>query len=164
MITAVDTNILLDILGNDPSYYEQSAGLIEGSSAQGMLIICPLVYSELLPFFIKKHANNRDAIKKLDLFLFEMGVHVINFSREDAQSAGSVWKRFLDENKNSVYCPSCGGENKPSCNKCQKVLKWRNHILTDFFIGAHAQNRAEVFLTRDHGLYKKYFTMKIISS
>ncbi len=162
MITAVDTNIILDILKGDSLFFEKSKSLLEEYNQKGMLFICPLVYSELLLFFIKKHTTQQDAIKALEQFLFDFNIHITDFSKEDAYVAAEAWGKFIERNKRGVSCPFCGSENKFFCGTCKKECAWRNHLITDFFIGAHAQNRAEAFLTRDRGFYKKYFKVKTI--
>ena len=154
MIIAIDTNILLDILLNDPTYYSTSSRLIEEYSHQGTLIICPLVYAEILTLFLKRHS---DAMQ-LDEFLSNFGITVIGFSKEDTLVAAAAWQT---RSRHKVTCPACGHEHEFSCEKCKQPLHWRNHILTDYFIGAHAQNRADILLTRDVAFYKKHFTVKV---
>ena len=59
MIAAVDANVLLDIAGNSPLFYAESVELLEKQSASGSLIICRVVYSELLVFFLRKHSKQK---------------------------------------------------------------------------------------------------------
>jgi hypothetical protein len=42
MITAIDTNILLDILVPNEKFYEASATAIEDAASSGSLVICDL--------------------------------------------------------------------------------------------------------------------------
>ena len=51
MITAIDTNILLDILAPNPDFYEASSGAIERAANAGSMVICDLVYAELCIHF-----------------------------------------------------------------------------------------------------------------
>jgi len=43
------------------------------------------------------------------------------------------------------------------CHSCKITIVFRQHIISDFIIGAHAVTHAEAFLTRAHGFYKRYF-------
>lgn len=159
MITALDTNILLDILGRDPLYYEKSTHLLERQNHEGSLIISPLVYSEILVFFLRKEKKDQ-ALSNLKEFLSDMNVYIIPFSEEDFILASEVWNAALKTKE--IQCPSCGVLNTFFCKKCKKQVIWRNHILTDFLIGAHAQNHAHILATRDRGYYKKYFNIMIL--
>jgi predicted nucleic acid-binding protein len=47
VITALDTNILLDILIPNTRYAKVSKRLLDDSLAQGTLVICESVYAEL---------------------------------------------------------------------------------------------------------------------
>lgn len=48
MITAIDTNILLDILIPDAPYTKASEELLDEAHSQGALVIAELVYAKLL--------------------------------------------------------------------------------------------------------------------
>lgn len=48
MITAIDTNILLDILAPDPEFLDESVAALEEAARAGSMIICDQVYAELL--------------------------------------------------------------------------------------------------------------------
>jgi predicted nucleic acid-binding protein len=51
MITAIDTNILLDILVPNEKFYEASVTALEDASTAGSLVVCDLVYAELCIHF-----------------------------------------------------------------------------------------------------------------
>ena len=158
MITAVDTNILLDILKQDPLFCKSSKEAVQMQGGEGSLIISPVVYSELLGFFLREHKD--DAASKLDEFMKDVSASLSGFEKEDLVLAARAWQRF--SSIKAVVCPKCGASNSFSCRKCNSQIAWRNHILTDFLIGAHAQNHADVLLTRDSGYYRKYFTVKVL--
>jgi predicted nucleic acid-binding protein len=51
MITAVDTNILLDILVPNDQFYEVSGDALEEAAGQGSIVISDIVYAELCIHF-----------------------------------------------------------------------------------------------------------------
>lgn len=160
MITAIDTNVLLDILLDDSEFHETSKESLERQANSGSCIISPIVYSEMLAFFLKKH-DLKSAIQKLEEFLADSGLEILDFNREDFILSSHAWQKFSESKQ--INCPKCGTTNNFSCKKCKSQIFWRIHIITDFLIGAHAQNHSDVFLTRDRGYYKKYFKVKILS-
>ena len=159
MITAVDTNILLDILLKDPEFWKKSAELIDEHSAVGSLLISQAVYTELLAFFLG-NKQFKEPVSELDRFLRDFRIQVSGFSKEDLVLAAETWQKVSKADK--VACPKCGALNSFSCRKCNAPILWRNHIITDFLIGAHAKNNADVMLTRDRGYYKRYFTINLL--
>ena len=159
MITAIDTNVLLDVLIDDPEFGEKSKKHLEMQGNSGSCIISPVVYSEMLAFFLKKH-DPKTAFSKAEEFLEDMGIQILDFDKEDLALSAQAWQKFSELKQ--IICPKCGTTNSFSCRKCNSQILWRNHIITDFLIGAHAQNHADIFLTRDRGYYKKYFKLKIL--
>ncbi len=159
MIVAIDTNVLLDILLADQAHLDESKKILEEYMVHSNLIISPIVYSELLVHFLKRYTEE-SAVIELDTFLNLFGINVEDFIREDFQLAAEAWLRFSDVKQ--VACSKCGAINNFNCKKCGHDIKWRNHMITDFLIGAHAQNNANVLLTRDRGYYKRYFNLRII--
>lgn len=159
MITAIDSNILYDVLVDDSEFSSSSQDSLQEQSHQGSLLISPLVYSELLVYFLRKHGRET-AVVKLKEFLHDLAIHISPFLEQDYIVAAEAWGKF--SKRKEVECPHCGTANVFSCSQCKRQVFWRNHILTDFLIGAHAQNNADCLLTRDRGYYRKYFAVRII--
>lgn len=83
MITAVDTNIFLDVFLPDPRFGETSLRLLEKAYDQGALVICEVVYAELVPQF--------EARSLLDKALQKINVSILSIDREVAFLAGERW-------------------------------------------------------------------------
>lgn len=76
MITAVDTNIFLDILLPNEELYHYAVDALQESACEGSLVICDIVYAELCI-----HFENQD---DCDTFLATVDVRVQALTREGA--------------------------------------------------------------------------------
>ena len=86
MITAVDTNILLDVFHFDNLHGLQSTEVLRLAYDRGAIVVCDVVYAELVPAF-----KNRDA---LDGALREIGTRSSPIDTEIAYEAGLRWMRY----------------------------------------------------------------------
>jgi len=86
MITAIDTNILLDIFLPDNKFAKASAALIRRTYNEGALIICEIVYAELVPQFADR--------QRLDQTLKTISVSLSPLSAEIAFLAGNKWAQY----------------------------------------------------------------------
>ncbi len=149
MIVAVDTNILLDVLIPDEEYFRSSKRMLDEYVRRGQLIVCEIVYAEL--------ASQFPSEQDLQAFLSDTGIRLIHSSEKAFYLAGERWRKYSRNKKQQVQCSQCGKKMMILCPKCKRPLKFRQHIISDFIIGAHALTHAELFLTRDRGFYRTYF-------
>lgn len=154
MTTALDSNILFDILADDAHLSESWNVLVDAQSA-GPLIISELVYAEVAAEF-----PNRTAI---DEFLVDAGIAVVSSTREALHVAGTAWRTYTAKRVRGIECASCGQSNAPRCSRCDSRLARRQHMIADFVIGAHALTFAGRLLTRDKGYYRTYFPGLILA-
>jgi len=84
VITAVDTNVILDVLGADPQFGRASLRVIGDAQGFGAVMACDVVWSEVGALF----ASPDDAADTLD----QMGVRFAVIDPEVAAAAGRVWR------------------------------------------------------------------------
>ncbi len=86
MITAVDTNILLDVFLPDKKFASGSSELLKLAYDEGALVICDIVYAELVPQFEKR--------SMLDSTLSTISVSLSSIDKDVAFLAGERWKVY----------------------------------------------------------------------
>jgi predicted nucleic acid-binding protein len=89
MITAVDTNILLDILVPNEQFYEASGDALEEAAGEGSIVISDIVYAELCIHF----ENQRDS----DAFLESNEIRVQALTREAHFLASRAWRTYRQQ-------------------------------------------------------------------
>jgi predicted nucleic acid-binding protein len=84
VITAVDTNILVDILEPDPVHGPASRDALKRCLREGAVVACEVVWAEVATAY-------GDALQKLVDALESMGIRYSPMSREAALEAAKAW-------------------------------------------------------------------------
>jgi predicted nucleic acid-binding protein len=85
-VTLVDTNVLIDVLANDPIWRPWSVAMLEQQSGLGPLIITDVIYSELSPQF----SNDQF----LDDAIANLGVVLQRIPKQGLFLAGRTFERY----------------------------------------------------------------------
>lgn len=85
-MTLVDTNVLLDLVTNDPVWADWSIRQLDGAALKGPLIINDIVYAELSVGF--------ERIEDLDGLLDEAGIAMDEIPRDALFLAGKAFRRY----------------------------------------------------------------------
>ena len=88
MITAVDTNVILDIAVDDPVHASSSERLLVRALESGALVISEVAYAELAPQY--------DSREALDIALGGLEIRIAESGGDIAWLAGRKWKEYRD--------------------------------------------------------------------
>ena len=149
MSTAVDTNIILDLLSPGSDQGDDAESSLRDWSRRGALVISEVVFAEISPSF--------NGTEEVNEFLRLTGMRLMPSSAEVLFSTGVAWRDYLGQRPRALACPRCGITNDVKCAECGGAIRTRQHLLTDLLVGAHASAYADRLLTRDRGYYRRYF-------
>lgn len=85
-MTLVDTNVLLDLAKDDPSWATWSVRQLEATAARGALVVNPVIYAELSVGFAR--------IEEIDAFLAATAITVEPVPLPGLFLAGKVFRQY----------------------------------------------------------------------
>lgn len=85
-MTLVDTNVLLDLVTDDPNFADWSVAQLEAASLKGPLLINDVIYAELSVRYDKK--------EKLDAFIHGVGLKLEPIPTSALFLAGKVFQQY----------------------------------------------------------------------
>jgi len=129
--------VLIDILKDEFRLNQKK--LYAALDAKETLLAPVIVFAELMPQF----RGDSDSVKS---FLKEHKISIEALDLADVSIAATRWLKYL-KRKTKSKCPNCGHH-----------LSKKEHFLSDFYIGGFAVAKCDAILTRDRGVYKKYFS------
>ncbi|MEO5326402.1 type II toxin-antitoxin system VapC family toxin [Mesorhizobium sp. CC13] len=85
-MTLVDTNVLLDLVTDDPHWADWSINQLEACSLRGPLLINDVVYAELAVRYAR--------IEDLEAFVDQAGLEIVPMPREALFLAGKAFTQY----------------------------------------------------------------------
>lgn len=155
MRTVVDTSALIALLYPKDKHNQKASELLNEAYTEGGVFINDVVFSELAadPYF--------DDAEHLGRFLEDTGIRLDRLERQTLFRAGEAFRIYLEERGDELQCPNCGHKAVFDCPNCGSVIRGRQHIASDFIIGAHAEIQGDKLISFDVGFFKKYFDVKV---
>ena len=152
----IDTNPIVYIYNGVSGFGKQYAVLLDKLSRKYKLVIPKIVYGELSLMF--------DSRMEINAFLTDAEIEIKDIPGRCYIEAARRWQKY--NQRRILMCHDCGNKiGKMFCKKCGAIIRIRQHILSDFLIGAFANGmKKKIIVTSDKGYYKTYFPeLKIIS-
>ena len=134
---AIDSSVLIDLLGEDPLMADAAEHCVRDALARGPVVLCDVVVSEITAGL----GHGTDIMDVVE----EMGMSYLPVERRSAIRAGEMQRRFNQRRR-------AGSGGSPS-----------TRTVPDFVVGAHALLQCAGLITRDAGFFRDYFKgLKVI--
>ena len=135
---AIDSSVLIDLLGDDPQMADAAEHCVRDALARGPVVLCDVVVSEITAGL----GHGTDIMDVVEA----MGMSYLPVERRSAIRAGEMQRRFNQRRR------AGSGGNGPSIRTGP-----------DFIVGAHALLQCAGLITRDAGFFRDYFKgLKVI--
>ena len=131
MTYAIDTNIIFDILKDDPVFSQPAIDFLCARAPHDILVACDVVWAEASAGFTDKAEFRRNMAR--------LGIAYSPMPEAASLRAGTIWKRARIE------------AAKARANA-------RLAVLPDFLVGAHALECANALITRDRDFMRRWFS------
>ncbi|MBI4703020.1 MAG: PIN domain-containing protein [Deltaproteobacteria bacterium] len=89
MTTAVDTNVLLDILVAGSRHAQAAKAAVTRAGAAGALVICEVVFAELAAAF-------SGDVPRLGAFLGDAGIRLLRSTEQTLATTGALWRAYRE--------------------------------------------------------------------
>jgi len=137
---AIDSSVLIDLLGDDPRAAAAEACLRQALAA-GPVAVCDVVLSEVTAG-LGRGSEVADVIE-------EMGMRYSPIEQRAALRAGEMQRKYNQRNSQRTHA--------------QDAAPAAARTGPDFLVGAHAMLQCTGLITRDSGFFRDYFKgLKII--
>ena len=136
MRVAVDTSVLLDVLGGDPVFGKASREALRRAYDRGPLCAGEVVWAEVSARF-EAEAPFLEAMETL-------GIEYLATSGAAAALAGAHWRRYHRNRAREAPGARRGAQRD-------------KRVVADFLVGAHAQLQTDGLLARDRGFFRSHF-------
>lgn len=135
---AIDTSVLIDLLGDDAGRADAAEQCVRDALALGPVVLCDVVVGEITAGL----GHGTDIMDVVE----EMGMRYLPVERRSAIRAGEMQRRFNQRRR-------AGGQSGQASPR----------TMPDFIVGAHALLQCAALITRDAGFFRDYFKgLKII--
>lgn len=136
MTIAIDSSVLIDLLGDDPRA-DAAEACLRMALGKGPVVVCDVVLSELT-------AGLGHGSLVIDV-LEDMGIRFDTVDQRAAVRAGEMQRKYKQRPRPD------GGTGSPA------------RTIPDFLVGAHAMLQCDGLITRDAGFFRDYFKgLKVI--
>lgn len=137
MTIAIDSSVLIDLLGDDPRA-DAAEACLRVALAKGPVVVCEVVLSELT-------AGLGHGSLVIDV-LEDMGIRFDTVDQRAAVRAGEMQRKYQQRQRVEAATPAAALRTIP-----------------DFLVGAHAMLQCDGLITRDAGFFRDYFKgLKVI--
>jgi predicted nucleic acid-binding protein len=86
VITAVDTNVLLDVFGADPEFGDRSRAAVRSVLLEGGLVACDVVWAEVAAAF--------PTVTEVAAAMDRLGVRFAPLDEQISADAGGAWRSY----------------------------------------------------------------------
>lgn len=91
MITAIDSNILIDVIGSPSRFTDPAIQALDKARQEGALVVSPIVAAEI--------AGHFSSATQQEKCLREMGLRMVDFTMEDTHLAGQAYIAYRSRSK-----------------------------------------------------------------
>ena len=125
MITAVDTNVLLDVFLSDPRFGQASGNHLREALRLGVIVACEAVWAETAAVFPEQAAFEK-AMRTL-------GIQFSPLTQQAAAEAGIAWKRYRDSGGKRLRLVAGFLIGAHAVVQCARLLTRDRGFYRDFF-------------------------------